>query len=126
MELKKTVENPKVLNLFGYTGLASIALAKRGAFVTHVDASKQSNAWAQRKRPTFPKLLRKISDTSSTTRLRSCSASRRGANYEGIILDPPAFGRGAKGEVWRIEEHLPRLIEALAKIFARTTAHFSF
>jgi 23S rRNA (cytosine1962-C5)-methyltransferase len=124
MELRKNIENPKVLNLFGYTGLASIALAKRGAHVTHVDASKQSNSWAKENAmlsevPT--ENIRYILDDALAFVLREV---RRGANYEGIILDPPAFGRGAKGEVWHIEEHLPRLLEALSKIFARTHGSF--
>jgi 23S rRNA (cytosine1962-C5)-methyltransferase len=124
MELKKTVENPKVLNLFGYTGLASIALAKRGAHVTHVDASKQSNTWAKENATlseTPAENIRYILDDALGFVLREV---RRGTSYEGIILDPPAFGRGAKGEVWRIEEHLPRLLEALSKIFARTHGSF--
>lgn len=124
MELRKKIEQPKVLNLFGYTGLASIALAKQGAFVTHVDASKQSNAWSKENAAlsTVPsENIRYILDDALAFVLRE---ARRGATYEGIILDPPAFGRGAKGEVWHIEEHLPRLLDALHKIFARTQGSF--
>ena len=124
MELRKAIEKPNVLNLFGYTGLASIALAKRGAFVTHVDASKQSNAWAKENAvlsETPAENIRYMLDDALAFVLREV---RRGSTYEGIILDPPAFGRGAKNEVWRIEEHLPRLLEALTKIFARTHGSF--
>jgi 23S rRNA (cytosine1962-C5)-methyltransferase len=124
MELRKTVERPQVLNLFGYTGLATIASAKRGAYVTHVDASKQSNAWAKENAvlsETPVENIRYILEDALAFVLREV---RRGANYEGIILDPPAFGRGAKGEVWRIEEHLPLLLEGLAKVFARTHGSF--
>jgi 23S rRNA (cytosine1962-C5)-methyltransferase len=121
---------PQVLNLFGYTGIASIVAAKAGARVTHVDASKQSNQWAKENAA--------LSEIAGESGERTAAGERgagiryifddalkfverevrRGAKYDGIILDPPAFGRGAKGEVWHIEEQLPRLLVALAKIFA--------
>ncbi|HVN26693.1 MAG TPA: class I SAM-dependent methyltransferase [Candidatus Paceibacterota bacterium] len=117
-------ERPQVLNLFGYTGIASIAAARAGAFVTHVDASKQSNAWAKDNAALsgIPEGgIRYILDDALRFVLRE---ARRGARYDGIILDPPAFGRGAKGEVWRIEEHLPALIDALQKISRQERGSF--
>lgn len=115
----------KVLNLFGYTGIASIVAALAGANVTHVDASRQSNEWAKEnaklsevpaEASTNAGSIRYIFDDASKFVERE---ARRGAEYDGIILDPPAFGRGAKGEVWKIEEDLPRLLEALAKILSK-------
>jgi len=114
----------KVLNLFGYTGIASIVAAQAGAHVTHVDASKQSNEWAKENAalsevPT--ENIRYLLDDALKFAEREV---RRGAVYDGIILDPPAFGRGAKGEVWHIEEELPRLLESLAKLLSRKPGAF--
>ena len=101
-----------VLNLFGYTGLASLAAASAGAKVTHVDASKKSVSWA-RENQALSKLEEKptrwIVDDASKFVQRE---SRRGVKYDGIILDPPKFGRGPKGEVWEVYKSLPTLLEA--------------
>jgi 23S rRNA (cytosine1962-C5)-methyltransferase len=100
-----------VLNLFGYTGLASLAAASAGAKVTHVDASKKSVSWA-RENQALSKLeekpIRWIVDDASKFVQRE---ARRGAKYDGIILDPPKFGRGPKGEVWEVYKSLPNLLE---------------
>lgn len=114
-QLRK-MESPEVLNLFGYTGIASLAAASAGARVTHADASKQSNAWAKEnvRLSGIPEgAIRFILDDAVKFAEREV---RRGTKYEGIILDPPAFGRGAKGEVWRIEEDLPRLLASLKRL----------
>jgi 23S rRNA (cytosine1962-C5)-methyltransferase len=101
-----------VLNLFGYTGLASLAAASAGAKVTHVDASKKSVGWA-RENQALSKLtespIRWIVDDALKFVQRE---ARRGAKYDGIILDPPKFGRGPKGEVWEVYKSLPTLLEA--------------
>lgn len=123
-ERVRTHEKPQVLNLFGYTGIMSIAAAQAGAFVTHVDASKQSLDWAHAnaKRSALPEdSIRWILDDALAFAKRE---ARRGAKYDGIILDPPAFGRGAKGEVWKIEESLPELLSALRDIFAEHAGAF--
>jgi 23S rRNA (cytosine1962-C5)-methyltransferase len=115
---------PNILNLFGYTGVASVVAAQAGAFVTHVDASKQALDWAHEnaRLSNVPEdRIRWILDDALAFVKRE---KRRGANYEGIILDPPAFGRGAKGEVWRIEEDLPALLDALKDIFSTTPGSF--
>lgn len=115
---------PKVLNLFGYTGIASIVAAKNGAQVTHVDASRQSNAWAK-ENAQLSEIpadgIRYLLDDALKFTERE---ARRGAEYEGIILDPPAFGRGAKGEVWHIEDGLPKLLAALTKILSKKSGSF--
>lgn len=97
------------LNLFGYTGVGTLSLSAHGS-VTHVDASKKSVAQARanaalsgmESRP-----VRWIVDDAGKFAAREV---RRGRRYDGIILDPPKFGRGPEGEVWRLEEHLPGLI----------------
>lgn len=98
------------LNLFGYTGVGSLALAAKGATVTHVDASKKSVDQA-RTNAALSALqdapIRWIVDDAAKFAAREV---RRGKRYDGIILDPPKFGRGPEGEVWRLEEHLPALI----------------
>jgi 23S rRNA (cytosine1962-C5)-methyltransferase len=106
----------KILNLFGYTGLASLSAAAAGADVTHVDASKKSVTWA-RENQALSKLgdkpIRWIVDDALKFVQRE---ARRGAKYDGIILDPPKFGRGPKGEIWEVYKSLPQLLEACAAI----------
>jgi 23S rRNA (cytosine1962-C5)-methyltransferase len=104
------------LNLFGYTGVGSLALAAKGAAVTHVDASKKSVDQA-RTNAALSNLqdapIRWIVDDAAKFAAREV---RRGKRYDGIILDPPKFGRGPEGEVWRLEEHLPALIADCRKL----------
>jgi 23S rRNA (cytosine1962-C5)-methyltransferase len=108
--------NKSALNLFGYTGVGSLALATSGATVTHVDASKKSveaakgNAALARM---SDKPIRWLVDDAAKFTAREV---RRGKRYDGIILDPPKFGRGPEGEVWRLEEHLPALIADCRKL----------
>jgi 23S rRNA (cytosine1962-C5)-methyltransferase len=108
----------KVLNLFGYTGLASLVAAAAGAQVTHVDASKKSLTWA-RENQALSKLedkpIRWILDDAVKFVERE---GRRGAKYDGIILDPPKFGRGPKGEIWEVYRSLPKLLEDCRAILA--------
>lgn len=109
---------PRVLNLFGYTGIASIAAAHSGAHVTHVDASRQSLDWAKDNMLASglrEDAIRWILDDALQFVKRE---AKRGNVYDGIILDPPAFGRGAKGEVWHIEDDLPKLMHELTKLCA--------
>ncbi|MEK7566122.1 MAG: class I SAM-dependent methyltransferase [Patescibacteria group bacterium] len=122
------LKQPKVLNLFGYTGIASIAAAKGKAQVTHVDASKQSNAWAK-ENARLSGISAGISEGSIRYILEDAlkfseREARRGASYDGIILDPPAFGRGPKGEVWKIEESIPRLLTAIKSILSSKPGSF--
>lgn len=120
----KKLENPKVLNLFGYTGIATSVAAQAGALVTHVDASKQSLDWAHdnaRHSGVGEDKVRWILDDALAFAKRE---ARRKARYDGIILDPPAFGRGAKGEVWKIEEALPELLVILREILSENPGSF--
>ena len=97
------------LNLFGYTGVGTLALSGHGP-VTHVDASKKSVAQARENAALSglsDRPIRWIVDDAAKFAAREV---RRGRRYAGIILDPPKFGRGPEGEVWRLEEHLPGLV----------------
>ena len=117
--LIRGTNNPvRVLNLFGYTGLATLAAARAGAIVTHVDAAKKPVNWA-RENQSLSGLgqhpIRWIIDDAYKFAQRE---SRRGAQYDGIILDPPKFGRGPKGEVWEFFEALPHLLETCRSLFS--------
>jgi 23S rRNA (cytosine1962-C5)-methyltransferase len=109
---------PNVLVLFGYTGLATLALARGGARVTHVDASKPAMSWA-RQNATASGLddrpIRWLKDDALTFLRRE---ARRGGRYEGIVMDPPAFGRGPNGEVFRFGQSLAPLLEAAAAVLS--------
>ena len=111
-------ETPRVLNLFGYTGCASLLAAKAGAEVTHVDASKKAVAWG-RENQGASKLdaakVRWIVDDAAKFTAREV---RRGRNYHMILVDPPKFGRGPEGEVWDLFMHLPGLLADCAKLLA--------
>ncbi|MCZ8370300.1 MAG: class I SAM-dependent methyltransferase [Porphyrobacter sp.] len=105
----------ETLNLFGYTGLGSLALSRHGK-VTHVDASKKSVAQARENAALSgmdDRPIRWLTDDAAKFTAREV---RRGRRYDGIILDPPKFGRGPEGEVWRLEEHLPGLVTDCAKL----------
>ncbi len=110
----------KILNLFAYTGLSTLAAAAAGAHVTHLDASRKSVQWA-RENQTLSQLddkpVRWIIDDALKFVERE---GRRGARYDGIILDPPKFGRGPKGEVWEVYKSLPRLMQACSAILSET------
>ncbi|MEW6651725.1 MAG: class I SAM-dependent methyltransferase, partial [Chloroflexota bacterium] len=108
----------KVLNLFGYTGLASLAAASAGAQVTHLDASRKVITWA-RENQALSNLaqapIRWILDDALKFVQRE---ARRSSTYDGLILDPPKFGRGPKGEVWEFYRLLPNLLQACRQILA--------
>ncbi len=115
-------ETPRVLNLFGYTGAASLLAAKAGAEVTHVDASKKAVAWG-RENQAVSKLdaakIRWIVDDAAKFVAREV---RRGKTYQVILVDPPKFGRGPEGEVWDLFAHLPALLGDCAKLLAPSNA----
>jgi 23S rRNA (cytosine1962-C5)-methyltransferase len=99
----------QTLNLFGYTGVGSLALSHYGP-VTHVDASKKSVAQARENAALSGLAERPIRWLVDDAAKFTAREVRRCKRYDGIILDPPKFGRGPEGEVWRLEEHLPALI----------------
>lgn len=101
-----------VLNLFGYTGLASLSAAAAGANVTHVDASRKAISWARENQSLSgldERPIRWIVDDALKFVQREV---RRGNKYQGLIIDPPKFGRGPKGEVWDVYKSLPILLDA--------------
>ena len=104
------LEAPQFLNLFGYTGVGTQAMASVGAHAVHVDASKKSVGQA-RENAALADLadhpIRWITDDAAKFVAREVRRARR---YDGILLDPPKYGRGPDGEVWRLEEDLPELI----------------
>ncbi|MCV0394973.1 MAG: class I SAM-dependent rRNA methyltransferase [Rhizobiaceae bacterium] len=106
----------KVLNLFGYTGLASLLAARAGAQVTHVDASKKAIGWARENQEVAglaDRPVRWICDDAVKFAERE---ARRDSRYDIILLDPPAYGRGPKGEVWQLFDDLPALVETCRSI----------
>lgn len=101
----------RVLNLFGYTGLASLVAARAGAEVTHVDASKKAIGWARENQEMArlgDKPIRWICEDAMKFVERE---ERRGSRYDIVLLDPPAYGRGPKGEVWQIFQDLPVMVD---------------
>ncbi len=109
---------PKILNLFGYTGGASLAAAKAGAEVTHVDASKTAVAWA-RENAKLSGLeeapIRWIVEDALVYLKREV---KRGSKYDVIIMDPPAFGHGPDGELWKIEEHFLEVMKLVPELLS--------
>ena len=118
-ELIRGAHRPiRVLNLFGYTGGATCACAAAGAHVTHVDAAKGMVQWAGENRK-----LSRIDETSVRWIVDDVlkfvqREARRGRKYEGILMDPPSYGRGPGGEVWKLENELFGLVEACEKVLA--------
>ena len=114
----------KVLNLFAYTGGATIAAAKAGASVTHVDASKGMVTWAKENAAASG-----LSDAPIRWLVDDCvkfveREIRRGNTYDAIIMDPPSYGRGPKGEIWKIEESIFPFIELTAQILSKDALFF--
>lgn len=113
----KEPERPiKILNLFGYTGGATLAALSAGAEVTHVDGSKSAVTWAKENAALSgleKKPVRWIIDDARKFVMREV---KRGVKYDGIIMDPPSFGRGGKGEIWKIEDNFSALLEECSKI----------
>ena len=107
---------PECMNLFGYTGVGTLAMAAKGARMVHIDASKKS-VEAARGNAALSGLsqapVRWIVEDAAKFVAREV---RRGRRYDGILLDPPKYGRGPEGEVWRLEEDLPRLIADCRKL----------
>ncbi len=114
----------KVLNLFAYTGGATVAAAKAGASVCHVDASKGMVAAAKENAA-----LSGLSDAPIRYIVDDCKKFvereiRRGNFYDGIIMDPPSYGRGPNGEVWKIEENVDDLVTLVSRVLSKTPLFF--
>jgi 23S rRNA (cytosine1962-C5)-methyltransferase len=110
------LDSPECMNLFGYTGVGTLAMATKGVRLVHVDASKKSveAAKANAKLSGMADApIRWMTDDAAKFVAREV---RRGRRYDGILLDPPKYGRGPEGEVWRLEEDLPKLIADCRKL----------
>lgn len=117
-ERLKGLERPRVLNLFAYTGAATMWLTKRGSFVTHVDASGPALDWARQNQK-----LNGLADDSVRWILDDAAAfakkeAKRGNQYEGIVLDPPAFGHAPSGKTWKFNRDLPGLLVSCAQLLS--------
>jgi 23S rRNA (cytosine1962-C5)-methyltransferase len=115
-------ERPRVLNLFAYTGVASLLAAAAGAEVTHVDASKKAIAWAKENQA-----VSRISDAPirwilDDARKFVAREARRARTYHAILVDPPKFGRGPNNEVWELFTHLPELMRNCSLLLNRSSA----
>jgi 23S rRNA (cytosine1962-C5)-methyltransferase len=118
--IKKTIasckDTPKTLNLFAYSGVGSMAMAQAGAEVCHLDASKGMIDWGRQNlglNPQVPAHIRWIADDVIKFIAREV---RRGSKYNGIALDPPSFGRGPQGQVWKMEDQISELLESCKKL----------
>lgn len=114
----------KVLNLFAYTGGATVAAAKAGAEVTHVDASKGMVTWAKENA-----IASGLKDAPIRWLVDDCvkfveREVRRGNHYDAIIMDPPSYGRGPKGEIWKIEEKIHPFVKLCTEILEKEPLFF--
>src|SRR3989344_4390951 len=116
--IKNAGREVSVLNVFGYTGGATLAAAKAGAKVTHVDASKTAVAWARENAKLSgleDKPIRWITDDAITFLKREI---KRGVKYDCVVMDPPAFGHGPDGEVWKFEENFLELLKLVGQLLS--------
>lgn len=124
-ECIKNADRPlKVLNLFAYTGGATVACLKAGASVTHVDASKGMVNWAKENA-----VASGVGDRPVRWLVDDClkfiaREIRRGNKYDGIVMDPPSYGRGPNGEVWKIEQQLDELLYLTSQILSEDAVFF--
>lgn len=117
-ERLRTLPQPRVLNLFGYTGIASLVCAAEGAQVTHVDASKPALNWARHNQELSglgKAPIRWLLDDAFKFVAREVRRERR---YNVVLLDPPSFGRGPRGEVWKVEQQITQLFDSISKLLA--------
>ena len=123
-EAAKRADKIKVLNLFAYTGGATIAAAKAGAHVTHVDASKGMVQWAKENAKDSS-----VPEENARWLVDDCKKFvereiRRGNLYDAIIMDPPSYGRGPKGEIWKMEDSIYELLELCSQILKKDALFF--
>ncbi len=124
-ETCNNLHNPETLNLFAYSGGASLAMAQGGAKVTHIDSSKGMNDWGMQ--------IRKLNPDIPETSVRWIAEDvfkfvkreiKRGRKYNGIVLDPPSFGRGTQGQVWKLEDDINNLLEICKEITDTSKPYF--
>jgi 23S rRNA (cytosine1962-C5)-methyltransferase len=118
----ESLSQPRILNLFGYTGVASLVCAAAGAQVTHVDASKKAIGYARENAALSGLEDRPVRWICEDARKYVQREVRRESRYEGIILDPPKYGRGPDGQVWRLFEDLPELARLCASLLSENAS----
>lgn len=116
-------ERPRVLNLFGYTGAASLIAARMGAEVVHVDASRKAIGWARENQAASGLDAAPVRWLCEDARKLAAREVRRGRTYHSVLVDPPKFGRGPDGEVWDLFTHLPALLADCARLLAPRHSH---
>ena len=126
--VEATTDPVSVLNLFGYTGMVTLALAHSGAAVAHVDAARPAVAWARRNAALNELDDRPIRWLVDDARAFAAREIRRERRYDGVVLDPPTFGHGASGKAWRLETDLEPLLDDVRRLlkptgFVLLTAH---
>jgi len=122
--IEKENREIKVLNLFAYTGGATVACLKAGASVTHVDASKGMVQWAKENAAVSGVADRKVRWIVDDCLKFVKREIRRGNHYDAIIMDPPSYGRGPGGEVWKLEQQLAELLEETGKLLSDDALFF--
>jgi 23S rRNA (cytosine1962-C5)-methyltransferase len=115
----------KVLNLFGYTGIASLVAARAGAEVTHIDASKKAIGWARENQAVAGLQAARIRWICEDAMAFIEREARRGSTHDIILADPPAYGRGPNGEVWELFDDLPHLVAACRDILSEAPLAFT-
>jgi len=123
-KIRNSKKKVKVLNLFAYTGAATMACSKAGAEVVHVDASKGMTEWAKENMK-----LSGLENNTIRFIIDDClkfveREYRRGNKYDGIVMDPPSYGRGPNGEVWKFEDNIYNLMNACLKILSEEPLFF--
>lgn len=122
--IRREERTVRVLNLFAYTGGATVAATAAGAEVCHVDASKGMVSWAKENMASSGLADRPVRYIVDDVKKFVAREARRGKKYDAVIMDPPSYGRGPSGELWKIEDELYPLIEACMKILSDNPCFF--
>jgi len=117
-QLSRVDEPPTILNLFAYTGGSTLTAAAAGANVVHVDAARNTIAWARRNAELSGLAEQPIRWIAEDAMKFAKRELKRGNRYDAVILDPPSYGHGPRGEVWRLSKHLPRLLDLCGQLTA--------
>ena len=123
-KIKNAKRDIKVLNLFAYTGGATVACSYAGASVCHVDSSKGMTTWAKENIASSGLVDRPVRFIVDDVVKFVNREIRRGNKYDGIIMDPPSYGRGTNGEVWKFEENIADLVELCSKVLSNNPLFF--
>ena len=123
-KIKNSKRDIKVLNLFAYTGGATVACSYAGASVCHVDSSKGMTSWAKENIASSGLADRPVRFIVDDVVKFVNREIRRGNKYDGIIMDPPSYGRGTNGEVWKFEENISDLVELCSKVLSNEPLFF--